>query len=148
MITFGKNHSNFVSPDLKLHNLYCHNPRLGNHGDFQAIMNRMKCLPMSQFPSTWCMYVHVSARLTYTYSVSAQCSKIGVGNDQSSYIYIHLIFGNLYFEILSLVNLIFSLRTYFKLEFYRVQQAEKSSSSNSIFQTRELQKSIADRQED
>ena len=34
---------------------------------------------------------------------------------------------------------------YFKLEILRLQQAEKSSSSNSIFQTRECQKSSADR---
>ena len=25
MLIFGKNLSNFVSPDMKLHNLYCHN---------------------------------------------------------------------------------------------------------------------------
>ena len=34
---------------------------------------------------------------------------------------------------------------YFKLKSYRLQKAEKSSSSNSIFQTGELQKSSADR---
>ena len=64
-------------------------------------------------------------------------------------IYLHLLFAIFQFEILSLMNLIFSIfqtgilqaaagrKTEFKLE-------KKSSSSNSIFQTGELQKSSAD----
>ena len=54
-------------------------------------------------------------------------------------IYLHSIFAILQFKILSLMNC-----TY-KLEFHRPQQAEKSSSSNSIYQIGELQKSSADR---
>ena len=59
-------------------------------------------------------------------------------------IYLHLIFAILQFEISILMNWTGFL-DYYKLEFYSLQQAGKSSSSNLIFQAGELQKSSADR---
>ena len=65
-------------------------------------------------------------------------------------IYLHSDFAMPKFEVSSLINLFL---VYFKLGFYRRQQAEKSksnwgnksNSSNWIFQTGKLQKSSADR---
>ena len=73
-----------------------------------------------------------------------------LGYEAFPLIYLQLIFAILQFEISSLTNLIFSLfQTWIlqatadrKIQF---KLGKKSSSSNLIFQTEELQKSSADR---